>query len=161
MRNFPQSEVEALAHTTQTDNPWISVGDKFSKMHTFHEDQVRAFATEAGDTNPLHHDDAVAAASRYKKLIVSGTHSTALILGLTASHFSKNYSVVGVSFSVEFLRPVFADATVRIAWEVLSADMTRDKVQRVEMRGGLSDAEGQLCVRATGVVRLSLPSQSP
>ncbi len=137
---------------------WVAVGDKFSKTHTFNEHQVRAFATEAGDTNPLHHDTEVAAASRYKKLIVSGTHTTALVLGLTASHFSKGYSVVGVSFSVEFHRPVFADATVQIEWEVVAATMTRDNVQKVEMRGGLFDEKGELCVQATGVVRVSLPS---
>jgi len=137
---------------------WASVGDKFSKRHTFNDDQVRAFATEAGDTNPLHHDTEVAAASRYKKMIVSGTHSTALVLGLTASHFSRDYSVVGVSFSVEFHRPVFADATVQIEWEVVAATMTRDNVQRVEMRGGMFDEKGHLCVQATGVVRVSLPN---
>jgi acyl dehydratase len=141
---------------TETKNAWVSVGDKFSKTHTFDEDQVRAFANEAGDTNPLHHDTEVAAASRYKKLIVSGTHTTALILGLTASHFSKGYSVVGVSFSVEFHRPVFADATVRIVWEVVAATMMRDNVQKVEMRGGMIDENGDLCVQATGVVRVSL-----
>ena len=121
---------------------------------------MRAFATEAGDTNPLHHDAEIASASRYKKLIVSGTHSTALILGLTASHFSKDYSVVGVSFTVEFQRPVFADATVGIEWEVVATSMMRDNVQKVEMRGGMFDAMGDLCVQATGVVRVSLPSQS-
>ena len=137
---------------------WVAVGDKFSKTHTFDEDQVRAFATEVGDTNPLHHDTEVAAASRYKKLIVSGTHTTALVLGLTASHFSKGYSVVGVSFSVEFHRPVFADATVQIEWEVVATTMTRDNVQKVEMRGGLFDEKGELCVKATGGVRVSLSS---
>lgn len=145
---------------TQQKNAWVAVGDKFSKTHTFNEDQVRAFAIEAGDTNPLHHDTEVAAASRYKKLIVSGTHSTALVLGLTASHFSKNYSVVGVSFSVEFHRPVFADATVQIEWEVVAATMIRDNVETVEMRGGMFDENGHLCVQATGVVRVSLPHES-
>jgi acyl dehydratase len=127
-------------------------------VHTFNEDQGRAFATEAGDTSPLHHDTEVAATSRYKKLIVSGTHTTALVLGLTVSHFSKRYSVVGVTFSVEFHRPVFADATVQITWEVVGATMTRDNVQKVEMRGGMFDEKGGLCVQATGVVRLRLPS---
>ncbi|OIQ76415.1 (R)-specific enoyl-CoA hydratase [mine drainage metagenome] len=137
---------------------WVAVGEKFSKLHTFTEDQVRAFATDAGDTNPLHHDAAVAAASRYKKLIVSGTHTTALILGLTASHFSKSYCVVGISFSVEFRRPVLADATVQIEWEVVATSMKKDKVQRVELRGGMYDEKGDLCVQATGTTRISLPT---
>jgi acyl dehydratase len=145
---------------TEKKTTWVAVGDKFSKTHTFNEDQVRTFATEAGDTNPLHHDSDFAATSRYEKLIVSGTHTTALILGLTASHFSKGYTVVGVSFSVTFHRPVFADATVQIEWEVGAATMTRESVQRVEMRGGMFDEMGELCVQATGVVRVSLQNRT-
>jgi len=143
---------------TKPSHTWATVGDKFSKIHTFNEAQVRAFSNEAGDTNPLHHDAEVAAASRYGKLIVSGTHTTALILGLTASHFSQHHSVVGVSFGVEFLRAVFADATVKIEWEVVATSMKGDLAQRVEMRGGLYDEVGALCIQATGVVRISPPA---
>ncbi len=46
---------------TEKLHTWVMVGEKFSKLHTFNEDQVRAFATQAGDTNPLHHDSADAA----------------------------------------------------------------------------------------------------
>ena len=123
---------------------------KFAKTHRFHEDQVRAFATQTGDTNPLHHDADIASLSRYKKLIVSGTHTTALILGLTASHYSQGYSVVGVSFGVEFKRPVFADACAHIEWEVVATTMVRENVQQVEMRVGMNDESGALCVGATG-----------
>lgn len=134
---------------------WIEVGHKFSRTHHFNEDQVRAFALAAGDTNPIHHDTEAAANSPYRRLIASGTHTSALILGLTASHFSENYAVVGVAFSVEMLRPVFADATVRIEWEVVGATMKSDHAQKIELRGGIYDAGGQKCLHATGVVRIS------
>jgi 3-hydroxybutyryl-CoA dehydratase len=139
---------------TGTSHAKVEVGEKFSKLHTFNEDQVRAFALEAGDFNPLHHDSAVAANSRYGRLIVSGTHTTALILGLTASHFSKSHSVVGISFSVEFRKPVFADASVHIEWEVVAMSISPNNAQRVELRGGMYDANGELCVLATGAVRI-------
>lgn len=138
--------------------PWVVVGEKFSKRHTFNEDAVRAFATEAGDTNPLHHDSAVATRSRYGGLIVSGTHTTALILGLTAAHFSKNFSVVGISFSVDFRQAVLADAAVQIEWEVVATSMKGDTAQIVELRGGLYDESGQLCVLATGSVKVCVPT---
>ena len=140
--------------TNQTA-PWIAIGEKFSKHHAFNEDQVRAFATAAGDTNPLHHDAAAAERSRYGGLIVSGTHTTALILGLTAAHFSRNFSVVGVSFSVEFRQAVLASAAVRIEWEVVATSMKGETAQKVELRGGMYDESGQLCVQATGMVKLS------
>ncbi|WP_342619424.1 MaoC family dehydratase [Rhodoferax sp. GW822-FHT02A01] len=141
---------------TEIPHSLVMVGEKFSTRHTFNEEQVRAFAVQAGDTNPLHHDSAVAAKSRYKQLIVSGTHTTALILGLTASHFSKNHSVIGISFSVEFRKAVFADAAVRIEWEVVATSKTGNNAQRVKLLGGMYDADGNLCVQATGTVRVSL-----
>ena len=145
-----------MAGMTETEHKWFAVGDRFSKTHTFTPAQVRAFSTEAGDSNPLHHDDAAAAASRYGRLIASGTHTTALVLGLTAAHFSRTHSVVGVSFSVEFRRPVFADATVRIEWEVVGTAMRGARAQRLELRGAMVDAEGALCVAAQGVVQVGV-----
>jgi acyl dehydratase len=133
----------------------VVVGERFSKRHTFNELDTRAFATAAGDTNPLHHDHAVAESSRYGGLIVSGTHTTALLLGLAAAHFSRTYSVVGKSFTVDFRRPVFMDAYVKIEWEVVAVSMARDTVQRVELRGGVYDEHDEPCVEATGAVALS------
>lgn len=133
----------------------VVVGERFSKRHVFNEMEVRAFATAAGDTNPLHHDLAVAERSRYGRLIVSGTHTTALLLGLAAAHFSRNFSVVGTSFSVDFRHAVFVDAHVKIEWEVAAASAARD-AQWVELCGGVYDEGGGLCVQATGVVKLSV-----
>ena len=80
---------------------------------------VAEYAHAVGDTNPVHHDPQFAASSRYGRLIASGTHTTALLLGLTASHFSKQGSMVGLEFWVRFRRPVFADETVHLEWLVV------------------------------------------
>ena len=132
------------------------VGERFSKRHLFNEMDARAFATAAGDTNPLHHDRAVAQSSRYGALIVSGTHTTALLLGLAAAHFSRDYSVVGKSFTVDFLRPVFMDAHVLIEWEVVAVSSMRGAVQIVELRGGVFNEHGEPCVQGKGTVRLAV-----
>ncbi len=50
---------------------------------------VVAYAHAAGDDNPVPHDAGFAASTRYGRLIASGTHTTALLLGLTVPHFSK------------------------------------------------------------------------
>jgi acyl dehydratase len=135
----------------------VEVGHRFTGVHTFDEAQVRAFASAAGDTNPLHHDTAVAQASRYGRLIASGTHTTALLLGLTASHFSRTHSVVGISFSVELRRPVYADATVWMEWEVTAATPGDHGSQRVTLRGSMRDEAGEKCVAARGTVQVGAP----
>ena len=117
---------------------------------------AQAFALAAGDTNPLHHDRAVAERSRYGALIVSGTHTTALLLGLAAAHFSRTCSVVGQSFAVDFLRPAFMEAHVEIEWEVVAVSLAGCAAWRVELRGGVYDEHGEPCVQATGMVGLSV-----
>ncbi len=43
----------------------------------------------------------------------------ALLLGLTASHFSQSGSMVGLEYWVQFRRPVFADETIRLEWLII------------------------------------------
>lgn len=92
----------------------VRLGERFAREHRFTPAQVRDFSLAAGDDNPLHLDAAAAAASPYGGLIASGTHTSALLLGLTASHFSKRTTVVGRTFTVTFRRAVRADAAVAI-----------------------------------------------
>jgi acyl dehydratase len=79
---------------------------------------VSEYASAAGDTNPVHHDADFAAATRYGRPIASGTFTTALLLGLTASHYSKCAAMVG-QFWVRFRRPIYADETIRLEWLVV------------------------------------------
>jgi len=130
-----------------------AVGQRFGSVHRFRPEDVIAFSLAAGDLNPLHHDAELAAASRYGGLIVSGTHTTALLLGLTATHFARHGAVVGVAFSVDFERAVRADAQVTLEWTVIDVRRARrDRQRYVDMTGTLRDALGQICVRARGTV---------
>jgi acyl dehydratase len=114
---------------------------------------VAEYAHAVGDTNPVHHDPAFAASSRYGRLIASGTHTTALLLGLTASHFSKNGSMVGLEFWVRFRRPIFADETVELEWLVIkvspNAKLNGDVV---ELRGRIRGENGETALGARGRV---------
>jgi 3-hydroxybutyryl-CoA dehydratase len=127
--------------------------ERFSSEVTFNPAMVAAYARAAGDDNPIHHDPGFAAASRYKRLIASGTHTTALLLGLTASHFSKQASMVGLEFSVRFRRPVFADETVRLEWLVIKVT-ANEKLggDVVELRGRIKNQSGETALGAKGRV---------
>ncbi len=114
---------------------------------------VGAYANAAGDDNPVHHDAEFAASTRYGRLIASGTHTTALLLGLTASHFSKKGAMVGLEFWVRFRRPIYADETIRLEWLVVKVT-ANDKLNGdvVELRGRIKAQDGQTALGAKGRV---------
>jgi 3-hydroxybutyryl-CoA dehydratase len=114
---------------------------------------VSAYASAAGDDNPIHHDQQFAASTRFGRVIASGTHTTALLLGLTASHFSKIGAMVGLEFSVRFQRPVYADETVRLEWLVVKVT-PNEKLggEIVELRGRIKGQGGQTALGAKGRV---------
>lgn len=127
--------------------------DRFSTEVTLDPSLVTEFARAAGDPNPVHHDPAFAATTRFGRPIASGTHTTALLLGLTASHFSRGASMVGLEFWVQFRRPVFADETIRLEWLVIKVTANaRLGGDIVELRGRIKGQDGQTAVGAKGRV---------
>ena len=127
--------------------------DRFATEVTLDPSLVTEFARVAGDPNPVHHDPAFAATTRFGRPIASGTHTTALLLGLTASHFSRGVSMVGLEFWVRFRRPVFADETIRLEWLVIKVTANaRLGGDIVELRGRIKGQDGQTAVGAKGRV---------
>jgi 3-hydroxybutyryl-CoA dehydratase len=127
--------------------------ERFSSQVTLTPAMVAAYAHAAGDDNPVHHDPEFAASTRYGRLIASGTHTTALLLGLTASHFSKTGAMVGLEFWVRFRRPVYADETICLEWLVVKVT-PNDKLKGeiVELRGRIKAQDGQTALGAKGRV---------
>jgi acyl dehydratase len=127
--------------------------ERFSCEITLTPDTVAEYARAAGDCNPVHFDPAFAAFTRYRKLLASGTQTTALLLGLTATHFSKDTSMVGLEYWVKFRRPVFADETIRVEWLVIKVTPNaRLGGDVVELRGRVRGEDGQTSVGAKGRV---------
>jgi 3-hydroxybutyryl-CoA dehydratase len=127
--------------------------DRFSCEITLTPDSVAEYARAAGDRNPVHFDPAFAARTRYRRLIASGTQTTALLLGLTATHFSKDTSMVGLEYWVKFRRPVFADERIRVEWLVIKVTRNaRLGGDIVELRGRVRGEDGQTSIGAKGRV---------
>ena len=72
--------------------------ERFSSAVSLTPSMVVAFANAAGDNNPIHHDPDFAASTRFGRPTASGPHTTALLLALTASHFSKKGAMLGLEF---------------------------------------------------------------
>jgi len=131
----------------------IKPHDRFSCEITLNPDSVAEYARAAGDGNPVHFDPTFAAQTRYRRLIASGTQTTALLLGLTATHFSKGTSMVGLEYWVKFRRPVFADERIRLEWLVIKVTRNaRLGGDIVDLRGRVRGEDGQTSIGAKGRV---------
>lgn len=120
----------------------VRVGQKFARSYYFGEKEISDFARNAGDTNPLHHDRQVAARSRFGSIIASGTHYTALMMGLVADHFTRDAEAVGLEFCFQFKKAVPAGSTMTAQWSVV--DVTwNEKLggDVVHLAGTLAQAE--------------------
>ena len=127
--------------------------ERFSSTVRLSPSAVATYAQAAGDDNPVHHDPSFAAATRFGRVIASGTHTTALLLGLTASHFSRKGAMVGLEFWVRFRRPVFADETIQLDWLVVRVTPNeRLDGEIVELRGRIKGEDGRTAVGARGRV---------
>jgi acyl dehydratase len=116
-------------------------------------DGVSAFARAAGDTNPLHHDPAVAARTRYGRLIASGTQTIAHLMALGARHFSERGDMVGLDFSFRFKKPIYADETIEMEWLVIRVENAPHlKGDVIEMRGRIRNQAGETALGAKGRV---------
>ena len=132
------------------------LGERFASEVTLSPAMVKAFARAAGDDNPLHHDPGVAASTRFGRLIASGTQTTALLLGLSASHFSRTGAMLGLEYWVRFRRPIYADETIRLEWLVVKVT-PKQKLdgEIVELRGRIKGQDGQTALGAKGRVLLT------
>jgi 3-hydroxybutyryl-CoA dehydratase len=128
-------------------------GERFSSEVALSPSMVAAYALRAGDTNPVHHDPNFASSTRFGRPIASGTHTTALLLGLTASHFSKEAAMVGLEFWVRFRRAVYADERIRLEWLVIRVTHNeRLGGDVVDLRGRIKGQDGSTAVGAKGRV---------
>jgi 3-hydroxybutyryl-CoA dehydratase len=130
--------------------------ERFSSTVTLDPSEVRRFALAVGDTNPIHHDAGAAAASRFGRIIASGTHTTALLLALTASFFSTRGAMLGLDFWVRFRRPIFADETIFLEWLIIRVTSNlRLGGDVVELRGRIKGQDGRTSLGATGRILLT------
>ena len=127
--------------------------ERFSTQLSLEPDAARAFAGAVGDTNPLHHDAEFAAATRFGRLLASGPQTTAHLLALTASHFSKRGAMLGLEFWVRFRRPIYADETITLEWLVVSVKASpRLDGEIIDLRGRIRKENGETAVGAKGRV---------
>ncbi len=146
-----------MVRTDASETPRARPHERFGRVVNLTPDAVTEFARAAGDANPLHHDATYAAGTRFGRPIASGPHTSALLMACTATHFARTGAMLGLGFTFDFRRPVWADETVRIEWLVVgvrirSTDPGAGDI--VELRGRLQGSDGRTAVGAKGRVLL-------
>jgi acyl dehydratase len=99
----------------------VTIGETFGATLALSPDSVKTFATLVNDMNPLHHDDAYAAQSRFGGLIASGTQPTAHFMALLATHFSQYAQPLGLDFDMKLKRAAHASDVLTFEWRVVDA----------------------------------------
>jgi acyl dehydratase len=102
---------------SRADAP-VAIGERCEERVTFEAAAIRAFAAMSGDFNPLHHDEARAAKSRFGTIIASGPHVASRMMGLEATYFSERHQPLGLDNSFRFVRAVPAGTTLTLTWTV-------------------------------------------
>lgn len=127
------------------------IGESFEKLITLSEAEISTFAHQIEDLNPLHHDAEFAAATRFNHIIASGPHVLSILMAMTATHFSQKGLVLGLSFTNDFVAPVFPNVELTMRWEVLDV-VYKDKLagEIVTLDGNVSDAEDKTLLRSQG-----------
>jgi 3-hydroxybutyryl-CoA dehydratase len=124
--------------------------ERFSAVLALAPEATSAFAY-AGDPNPLHHDADFAMATRFGRVLASGPQTTAHLMALTASHFSKRGAMLGLEFWFRFRQPVCADETITLEWLVVAVNQNRRlNGEIIDLRGRIRKQTGETAVGAKG-----------
>jgi acyl dehydratase len=124
----------------------VRVGDTCERIVRFTRDDIATFARVTGDSNPLHHDMQAAQRARHGEIIASGQQTTAMMIGLAASHFSRSddglvRELLCLNFNFAFKAPVFAEQELVLHWRVASVEWSES------LGGLLFHADGRATVR--------------
>lgn len=124
----------------------VRVGETCERLIRFSREDIATFARLTGDTNPLHHDVQAAQRARHGEIIASGQQTTAQMMGLVASHFSRSddglqRELLCLNFNFAFKAPVFAEQDLVLTWRVASVEWN------ATLGGWLAHADGRAMVR--------------
>jgi acyl dehydratase len=122
-----------------------------SKRYLFDAGGIATFASGAGDMNPLHHDPAFAATSRFGGMIASGAHMAAVLMGFGATMISAYGEAVGLEFGYRFQRAVPAGTATTLTYTIVGVEPhAKLKGQLLTFEGSITDDAGTVYVTTTG-----------
>src|SRR5258708_22722939 len=126
-------------------NIQIRVGERITGEVALSLEEIAQFARLSGDLNPLHHDEHYAAQTRFGGVIVSGPQLTSLMMGLTATYFSRDTAMLGLEFTFNFRKAVKVGETITMEWQIVSAEPKATMhAALVSLDGNVTNNQGQV-----------------
>jgi acyl dehydratase len=139
----------------------IEVGERLSRTVRYTRDEIAAFARMTFDENPLHVDNHVAQRARFGEIIASGQQTSAVMMGMLATYFSRSddglaRQMLCLNMNFSFKSPVFADQDVLLTWQVASIEW-RAKLggQLAQLDGNARIGGGKPLIIARGTILVS------
>jgi acyl dehydratase len=138
----------------------VRVGEHFEHTAHYTRDDISRFATLTLDLNPVHHDREAARRAGLSDVIASGQHTSALMSGLAASHFSRDddgvtRSMLCLHFNFAYREPIFAGSDVTMRWVVSGTEWNASLggvIAQLEGKATVANAQA-VVARGTVLVR--------
>jgi len=123
----------------------FEVGQHASFTKTFTEEDVQRFIEITGDVNPLHVDEAFAAATPFGRRVLHGM-LTASIFSTMVGMLLPGTGAIYRSQTIRFLLPVHIDETVTAHFVVRSIDRVK---HRLEIDTWIENEAGEHVIEGT------------
>jgi acyl dehydratase len=126
------------------------VGYTFERRVRWSAEDIRDFARDVGDHNPLHHDETFAQASRFAGMIASGAQPVAILMAMCGSQATAEEPGVGLEFNFRLVGPARVDDEILFRWTVIGVEKSeRPKGTIVSLHGEALGSNGKPIVTAT------------
>jgi 3-hydroxybutyryl-CoA dehydratase len=139
-----------------TSMPVASVGDTADATETITTDDIEAYASLVGDTNPIHVDDDYAQDTMFDGRVAHGMLSAGIV---SAALAGLDGDIVYLSQDLQFEAPVRPDDTVTAIAEVVE-DLGNDQLRVVTTVTANPDGDDPTVVLSGDAIVMSVPHQS-
>ena len=138
-----------MTHSETLNAQVLRPGDWVERSVTFDCDSIRAYAAMVGDWSPWHHDEAVAARSRFGGLIASGSQTSGIMLGVLTQFILQRHTSLGLEFSFQLKKAVRANMPFTIFWEVATIEPKPSLGGDIALfKGKLTNAQMEIAILA-------------
>lgn len=151
------SEALEAAERAALEGLPLRTGEHFGRRLRYSVAQIAEFARLSGDANPLHHAARPGRHADYGGVIASGQQTAASMMGLVASHLSRNddgieREMLCLNFNFAFKAPIQAETEIDLRWLVSSVEFNSRLDGWIGQLNGSAFSAGTDCVVARGTV---------